>query len=253
MTREEIESVYSRDVLDRNWWGNFPEPLDLLGKDFPKTADIYRLMPVCARIALHMGGELPRIIFSKEGGARMDFNSVVMNPEILSLKVSEQVRAEVFFGQYIHQVGHICYSRGVYEKYRCTLQQKYFIHLIEDRRIEGRIARVYPGYYYYLNAARRMQFTLALLRAEQELKFTDLDDVRYNYLATRVLFPELLEYEVFKTRLLPHRSRLGWIDGLLDTITDYASLEPRQVVELAQQISARFITKDEELPPMFNY
>lgn len=27
MTREEIESVYSRDVLDRNWWGNFPEPL----------------------------------------------------------------------------------------------------------------------------------------------------------------------------------------------------------------------------------
>ena len=110
MTREEIESVYSRDVLDRNWWGNFPEPLDLLGKDFPKTADIYRLMPVCARIALHMGGELPRIIFSKEGGARMDFNSVVMNPEILSLKVSEQVRAEVFFGQYIHQVGHICYS-----------------------------------------------------------------------------------------------------------------------------------------------
>ena len=181
MTREEIESVYSRDVLDRNWWGNFPEPLDLLGKDFPKTADIYRLMPVCARIALHMGGELPRIIFSKEGGARMDFNSVVMNPEILSLKVSEQVRAEVFFGQYIHQVGHICYSRGVYEKYRCTLQQKYFIHLIEDRRIEGRIARVYPGYYYYLNAARRMQFTLALLRAEQELKFTDLDDVRYNY------------------------------------------------------------------------
>ena len=253
MTREEIESVYSRDVLDRNWWGNFPEPLDLLGKDFPKMADIYRLMPVCARIALHMGGELPRIIFSKEGGARMDFNSVVMNPEILSLKVSEQVRAEVFFGQYIHQVGHICYSRGVYEKYRCTLQQKYFIHLIEDRRIEGRIARVYPGYYYYLNAARRMQFTLALLRAEQELKFTDLDDVRYNYLATRVLFPELLEYEVFKTRLLPHRSRLGWIDGLLDTITDYASLEPRQVVELAQQISARFITKDEELPPMFNY
>lgn len=188
MTREEIESVYSRDVLDRNWWGNFPEPLDLLGKDFPKTADIYRLMPVCARIALHMGGELPRIIFSKEGGARMDFNSVVMNPEILSLKVSEQVRAEVFFGQYIHQVGHICYSRGVYEKYRCTLQQKYFIHLIEDRRIEGRIARVYPGYYYYLNAARRMQFTLALLRAEQELKFTDLDDVRYNYLATRSFF-----------------------------------------------------------------
>ena len=46
MTREEIESVYSRDVLDRNWWGNFPEPLDLLGKDFPKMADILSLIHI---------------------------------------------------------------------------------------------------------------------------------------------------------------------------------------------------------------
>lgn len=253
MTREEIESVYSRDVLARSWWGNFPEALDLLGKDFPMTSNIYQLMPVCARIALHIAGELPRIIFSKEEGARMDFDAVVMNPEILALKVSEGIRAEVFFGQYIHQLGHICYSRGSYEKYRCNFQQKYFIHLIEDRRVEGRLAQVYPGYYYYLNAARRMQFTLALLRAEQELRFTDLDDVRYNYVATRILFPELLEYDVFKERLAPHRSRLGWIDGILDGVKDYASLDPRQVVELARQISARFVSREEDLSPMFNY
>lgn len=253
MTREEIESVYSRDVLARSWWGNFPEALDLLGKDFPMTSNIYQLMPVCARIALHIAGELPRIIFSKEEGARMDFDAVVMNPEILALKVSEGIRAEVFFGQYIHQLGHICYSRGSYEKYRCNFQQKYFIHLIEDRRVEGRLVQVYPGYYYYLNAARRMQFTLALLRAEQELRFTDLDDVRYNYVATRILFPELLEYDVFKERLAPHRSRLGWIDGILDGVKDYASLDPRQVVELARQISARFVSREEDLSPMFNY
>lgn len=253
MTREEIESVYSRDVLARSWWGNFPEALDLLGKDFPRTSNIYQLMPVCARIALHIAGELPRIIFSKEEGARMDFDAVVMNPEILALKVSEGIRAEVFFGQYIHQLGHICYSRGSYEKYRCNFQQKYFIHLIEDRRVEGRLVQVYPGYYYYLNAARRMQFTLALLRADQELRFTDLDDVRYNYVATRILFPELLEYDVFKERLAPHRSRLGWIDGILDGVKDYASLVPRQVVELARQISARFVSREEDLSPMFNY
>lgn len=253
MTREEIEAIYSRDVLDRSWWGNFPEPLDVLGKDFPKTSDIFQLMPVCARIALHMAGELPRIIFSKEGGTKMDFSAVVMNPEILSLKVTDKIRSEVFFGQYIHQVGHICYSRGVYEKYRCHFPQKYFIHLLEDRRVEGRIAQVYPGYYYYLNAARRMQFVLALLRAEKELKFTDLDDVRYNYVATRILFPELLDYDVFKERLAPHRSRLGWVDGILDTVTDYSSLAPQQVVELARQISARFVSREEELPPMFNY
>lgn len=249
-----IEEIYDRkDVLDRNWWGDFPEPLDLLGKDFPETANIYQLMPVCARIALHMVGELPRIVFAKEVNASARFDAVVMNPEILSLRVAEKIRSEVFFGQYIHQLGHLCYSREVYEKYNCTFQQKYFIHLIEDRRVEGRIAQAYPGYYYYLNAARKMMFTLALLKAEQELKFSDLDDVRQNYLATKILFPELLDCEIFISRLAPHKSRLSWIDSLLDPITDYAALNAHQVYELARQISARFMTPPEAEQKMFNY
>lgn len=253
MTREEIEEIYRCEVLDRSWWGDFPEPLDLLGKDFPETANIYQLMPVCARIALHMVGELPRIVFAREVNASARFDAVVMNPEILSLRVAEKIRSEVFFGQYIHQLGHLCYSREVYAKYNCTFQQKYFIHLIEDRRVEGRIAQAYPGYYYYLNAARKMMFTLALLKAEQELKFSDLDDVRQNYLATKILYPELLEYEVFISRLSPHKSRLSWIDGLLDPITDYAALNAQQVYELARQISARFMAPPEAEEKMFNY
>ena len=95
--------------------GKFPGTVGFIGKRFSEDGRYLSIDAGMCPHALHMGGELPRIIFSKEGGARMDFNSVVMNPEILSLKVSEQVRAEVFFGQYIHQVGHICYSRGVYE------------------------------------------------------------------------------------------------------------------------------------------
>lgn len=253
MNRREIESVYAQSPLDRRWWGDFPEAVDVLGKDFPETSDIYRLMPVCARIALHMAGELPRIIFSKDPAAAMNFGEVVINPEILSLTVDEKIRSEVFFGQYIHQLGHICYSRGAYEAYRCTYQQKYFIHLIEDRRVEGRIAQAYPGYYYYLHAARKMRFTLALLRAEQELKFSDLDDVRYNYLATKIAYPELLDYEIFQSRFAPHRSRIGWIDSYLAPVTDYAALEPRQVVELARQFSARFVSRDEGEEKMFNY
>lgn len=254
MTRAEIEEIYQRDVLDRNWWGDFPEPLGVLGKDFPETSDIYRLMPVCARIALHITGELPRIIFSKEVSTAASFEAVVINPEILSLKVAEKIRSEVFFGQYIHQLGHLCYSRGMYEKYNCSFQQKYFIHLIEDRRVEGKIVQAYPGYYYYLHAARKMMFTLALLRAEKELRFTDLDDVRYNYLATSVLFPELMDYEIFRERLLPHKSRLGWIDSLLNEIADYAALGPGEVMELARKISARFLSRPEETEQkMFNY
>lgn len=253
MTREEIERIYHQDLLDRKWWGEFPESLELLDKDLPETSNIYQLMPVCARIALHMAGELPRIIFSKEVNSVSNFDAVVMNPEILSLKVSEKIRSEVFFGQYIHQLGHLCYSRGEYEKYNCNYQQKYFVHLLEDRRIEGRIARAYPGYQYYLNAARKMVATLALLRAEQELKFVDLDDVRRNYLATSILYPELLDDKIFHARLLPHKSRLGWIDTLLEQIEDYASLEPGEVVELARIISARFMMPKGDDKKMFNY
>lgn len=254
MTGQEIEELFYRDVLDRRWWGVFPDGLDVVDKDFPETSNIYQLMPVCAKIALHMAGELPRVVFSKNAYAMSRFDSVIMNPEILSMKVSEKIRSEVFFGQYIHQLGHLCFSRGRYEHFHCTYQQKYIIHLLEDRRIEGRIVKAYPGYYYYLRAARNMVYVMARIRAEKDLRFADLEDVRWNYLATKLLYPELLSDDIFVERLYSHRNRLAWMDEMLDAVKDYAVLEPHDVYDLAKKISARFLSpKEEEGPKMFNF
>ena len=253
MTGQEIEELFYRDVLDRRWWGVFPDGLDVVDKDFPETSNIYQLMPVCAKIALHMSGELPRVVFSKNAYAMSRFDSVIMNPEILSMKVSEKIRSEVFFGQYIHQLGHLCFSRGRYEHFHCTYQQKYIIHLLEDRRIEGRIVKAYPGYYYYLRAARNMVYVMARIRAEKDLRFADLEDVRWNYLATKLLYPELLSDDIFVERLSSHRNRLAWMDEMLDAVKDYAVLEPHDVYDLARKISARFLSSKEEGPKMFNF
>ena len=254
MTGQEIEELFYRDVLDRRWWGVFPDGLEVVDKDFPETSNIYQLMPVCAKIALHMAGELPRVVFSKNAYAMSRFDSVIMNPEILSMKVSEKIRSEVFFGQYIHQLGHLCFSRGRYEHFHCTYQQKYIIHLLEDRRIEGRIVQAYPGYYYYLRAARNMVYVMARIRAEKDLRFADLEDVRWNYLATKLLYPELLSDDIFVERLYSHRNRLAWMDEMLDAVKDYAVLEPHDVYDLAKKISARFLSpKEEKGPKMFNF
>lgn len=254
MTGQEIEELFYRDVLDRRWWGVFPDGLEVVDKDFPETSNIYQLMPVCAKIALYMAGELPRVVFSKNAYAMSRFDSVIMNPEILSMKVSEKIRSEVFFGQYIHQLGHLCFSRGRYEHFHCTYQQKYIIHLLEDRRIEGRIVQAYPGYYYYLRAARNMVYVMARIRAEKDLRFADLEDVRWNYLATKLLYPELLSDDIFVERLSSHRNRLAWMDEMLDAVKDYAALEPPDVYDLARKISARFLSpKEEKGPKMFNF
>lgn len=253
MTGQEIEELFYRDVLDRRWWGVFPDGLEVVDKDFPEISNIYQLMPVCAKIALHMAGELPRVVFSKNAYAMSRFDSVIMNPEILSMKVSEKIRSEVFFGQYIHQLGHLCFSRGRYEHFHCTYQQKYIIHLLEDRRIEGRIVQAYPGYYYYLRAARNMVYVMARIRAEKDLRFADLEDVRWNYLATKLLYPELLSDDIFVERLSSHRNRLAWMDEMLDAVKDYAVLEPHDVYDLARKISARFLSSKEEGPKMFNF
>ena len=258
MTREEIESLYQEVELDRRWWGELPDTGDLLDKDFPQTADIYQLMPVCARIALHITGELPRVVFQKEPDAMPSFHAIVMNPEILSLKVSEKIRVEVFFGQYIHQLGHFCYSRDIFENTSYSFWQKYFMHLIDNRRIEARLVQAYPGYFYYLQAARKMLYTLAFLRAERELKFSDLDAVRLNYLATKIMVPELLNSPVFMGRFAPHRARLGWVDGIVDGIRDFGALTSRQVYEWGCQVASHFFLEDvsrnpQEGKPMWNY
>lgn len=36
MNRADIEDIYRREVLDRGWWGDFPESQDLLEKIFPR-------------------------------------------------------------------------------------------------------------------------------------------------------------------------------------------------------------------------
>ncbi len=253
MSREEFEKLFRSDALDRKWWGDFPEMSDVVDKDFPETSDIYQLMPVCAKIALYMTGELPRVVFAGNAGVMSGFDSVVMNPGILSLKVSEKIRSEVFFGQYIHQLGHLCFSRGCYEHFHCTYQQKHIIHLFEDRRVEGKIVRTYPGYYYYLRAARNMVYTMARMRAEKDLRFADLEDMRWNYLVTKLLYPELLSDSVFEARLASHRNRLVWMDEMLDAIRDYTELEPTDIYDLARKISARFLSSSEEGDRMFSF
>ena len=80
MTGQEIEELFYRDVLDRRWWGVFPDGLEVVDKDFPETSNIYQLMPVCAKIALHMAGELPRVVFSKNAYAMSRFDSAVYSP-----------------------------------------------------------------------------------------------------------------------------------------------------------------------------
>lgn len=253
MTGQEIEAIYNRHLPEKSWWGEVPAAWNILKEGLPETADLYHLIPICARIALHITGELPRIGFSPDLSETGNFNAVLLHPRLLELNLPEVVRANVFFGHFIHQLGHIVYSRDAYQKLNCSRQQRQYLHLIEDRRIESKLTQAYPGYFQYLYAARNLGFTVALLRAEDNLRFTDLDHVRNHYLFTKVRYPELLESDVFRQRLGMHHTHLKWIDQWLGEIKDYGKLEAREVIELSKYLYTRLRLPHEPEESLFNY
>lgn len=248
-----LEAEYRQVVIDRNWWGNFPDPQDLVGKEFPDTSDIYRLVPVCARIALHIAGELPQISFSREKKVFGDFEYILLNPELLYLQLPDSIRMSVFFGNFVHQLGHFVYSRHDFPPGSYTYEQACFIHLLEDRRVESRLVQAYPGYYDYLYAARKLVFAQALRNAGNDLRFSDLGSVRYNYIATRILYPGLFDYDYFAGKFDIHRSRLRRIDELLDGIGEYRELTPERMLELGKRLAVECGSEPKVEDPMFNY
>ena len=222
----EIKELYRETELDRAWWGDFPEPQNLLGDSFPVTSDLYRLMPVCARISLHIAGELPYISFSREKKVFGDFEYILLSHELLYLRLPDEARMAVFFGNFIHQLGHFVYTRQDYGGFSFTSDESAFIHLLEDRRVESKLVAAYPGYYEYLYAARKLVFVMALGGIDKDLRFQNLASVRYTYVTARILYPELFRYEAFVEKFKPHWSRIRQVDALLNEITDYASMPP---------------------------
>lgn len=74
-----IEEIYDEQFIDRDWWGNFPTARNLLDRDLG-TTDLLKLVPVCARIAFHVTGEIPKMVLSNR------VPSLSMNPKHINPK-----------------------------------------------------------------------------------------------------------------------------------------------------------------------
>lgn len=249
----ELEALYRATELDREWWGNFPDSLELVDKNFMQTSDLYQLIPLCARISLHIAGELPNISFSREKKIFGDFEYILLNRELLYLRLPDDIRVAVFFGNFIHQLGHFVYSRPDYANISFTYDEGAFVHLIEDRRVESKLTEAYPGYYDYLYAARKLTFVMALHNIEKDLRFLNLAAVRYNYIATRILYPELFRCEEFVAKMQIHMARMGQINTVLDGIADYGKLKAGEVAVLARRLCVLCGADLKISNPMFNY
>lgn len=219
-----------------------------------QTSDLYQLIPVCARISLHIAGELPNISFSRGKKMFGDFEFILLNQELLSIRLPDDIRVSVFFGNFIHQLGHFVYTRSDYANISFTYDEEAFVHLIEDRRVESKLVEAYPGYYDYLYAARKLTFVMALANIEKDLRFLNLAAVRYNYIATRILYPELFRSEEFVAKMRPHMARMGQINAVLDGIGDYGALKAGEVAVLARRLCT-LCGVDLKISdhPMFNY
>ena len=110
MDYRRIEEIYDEQFIDRDWWGNFPAARNLLDRDLG-TTDLLKLIPVCARIAFHVTGEIPKMVLSNRvPSLSMNPKHIALNLKLLRLGVSDETRVFVFFGYFVHELAHLIYT-----------------------------------------------------------------------------------------------------------------------------------------------
>lgn len=174
MNFQQLERIYEDQFIDRKWWGNFQLPASPVKKTFDKVT-LPDLTAICAKIALHITGEIPRIVLSnKAPNLSLDTSKIALNIKLLHFDLPEKIKINALFGCFIHELGHLVYTRPNVEKAggkRYTRLKTGILHILEDRRVESVLVKDYPGYYPFLYTARRLVLAVGWQAMEQHIGF----------------------------------------------------------------------------------
>lgn len=251
-----LERIYEEQFIDRNWWGCFPQAEAVVRKDFP-VSRLTDLVAVCVRIARHMTGEIPRMVLSnKAPNLAINPEKITLNIKLLRLNLPEEIKVNALFGCFIHELGHLIYTRKEIreqgEKAYPPLQNS-LLHMIEDRRTESKLVADFPGYHYFLYTARRLLLAMGWAIAEQRVGYyggqtpygvqmqeEDGTEALCHYICSKILFPNILEDHSFVKDMMSfpsNREKAKKIDRLLNPLENYAGLSFRQVEALSEDLA----------------
>ena len=261
MDYRRIEEIYDEQFIDRDWWGNFPSARNLLDRDLG-TTDLLKLVPVCARIAFHVTGEIPKMVLSNRvPSLSMNPKHIALNLKLLRLGVSDETRVFVFF---VHELAHLIYTgkdiAGLDDnELRYTPMHYDMIHFIEDRRVESKLVKEFPGYHYYLYSARKLGLAMGLNVVEHYMGFyggqsedgvhrgMDGSEALYDYICSKILYPNLLDESNYMREVLsfPGNDRkVRHVNAILKSIKDYGELTYKEVVWYAGMLTELFQEKE---------
>lgn len=259
-----IEEIYDEQFIDRDWWGDFPTARNLLDRDLG-TTDILKLVPVCAKIAYHVTGEIPKMVLSNRVPAlSMNPKHIALNLKLLRFEISDETRVFVFFGYFVHELAHWIYTgkdiAGLDEKDLLYTPMHYdMIHFIEDRRVESKLVKDFPGYHYYLYAARKLGLAMGLNIVESRMGYYgglsddgfhrggDGSEAIYDYICTKILYPNLLDESSYMRAVLDFPGndvKVRQVNAILKGIKSYADLTYKEVVWYAGALADLFPDKE---------
>ncbi|KIO46023.1 hypothetical protein [Sanguibacteroides justesenii] len=264
MDFRKIEEIYEEQFMDRDWWGNFPRARNLVDRNLG-TTDILTLVPVCARIAYHVTGEIPKMILSnKAPGLAMNPMQIALNLKLLRLAFSDEIRVYSFFGHFVHEMAHMVYTGKEInhldsKDLRYTHLQYELIHMLEDRRVESKLVRDFPGYHFYLYAARRLDMAVGINAIEEQVGFyggpgegnesngLDGSEALLDYICSKILYPNILEFGSYRREVLSfpaNGQKVKEVDLVLNEIKEYADLTYADVEKYAGELARLFRQED---------
>lgn len=250
-----LERIYEEQFIDREWWGDFPQADRVVKKDF-SVLSVTDLVAICAKIGLHITGEIPHMVLSNRS-PNLSINpaKIALHIKFLRLEIPESIRINALFGCFIHELGHLLYTRkDLLEEgekpYSQTLN--ILLHMIEDRRIESKLVADFPGYHYFLYTARRLYLAIGWEVMEERVGYyggmtpderdengEDGTEALMDYICARILFPNLLEDCLFVRTICSfpgNERKVKEVDRILRPVSQYARLSFKEGVCLAEEL-----------------
>ncbi len=236
-----LRQVFAAADIPHSWWGDYPEPLNLLGTMFEDSLDLEGIADFFFKVAHTLAPEgVKYVVEFNKNSSYCAYGcscvvSVAMDSYNLSLPLSD--KNSIFFGRFIHELGHLRYTYPEMMKLldlplnssndEMTKKSKWkssrlsrLVNIFEDRRIEEKLSFEFPGYHKYLYAARNGALADGYyIEANAPAKAMSPAASLMRYITSRVLYPSKVFVTASDKKALEEaqkESKFKEIDALLD-------------------------------------
>lgn len=269
------QKMLDSTIFPKDWWGTDAVSLGLVEGDTVLPSNLRKFKGLLKMIVRSFTDYSPFIqITDSISSASYDGKTMQLSAAMFSEPISEEEQSKAFIGQFVHELGHFVitnpemfnlakkfglYSQKtvggkmVYEIDAVKFANKYgekvmaISNILEDKRMEQKVAGRFPGYKKYLEASRKLFQCEGLITSKdmrvKHILLTNVEAYFDFYLSSKVLYPLTFESASMKAIFSFRKELNEKIDAILGNIDTMFQWSYYKVMQKSEELYALLMSE----------